>query len=327
MPTDKLGIDKLVSGILASNKRAVAKAITILENDLPGAAVLLDQVFTKTGNAQLIGVTGPPGAGKSTLIEKITNHWLQEGKKIGIIAVDPSSPFTGGAILGDRIRMKTISSKKNVFIRSMATRGALGGLSPHIREAMQILDAAGMDKIIVETVGVGQSEIDIVKVADTVILVTVPEAGDDIQVIKSGIMEIGDVFVVNKADRPGANKMEILLKSMIHSNNENLTDKNVVKTVASESQGIDELIEVLDNHYHEFQVTGKLLKRKKALLELMLFDIIKNHFANKTLVKIKESDQFKNLLNKLAKREIEPYSALTELAEENQILAAILEGK
>src|SRR5688500_12348269 len=192
---------ELLEKLFRGEPRAVARAISKVENGAENAAAIMKEVFPKTGNALIIGITGSPGAGKSSLVDKLATHYRDCGEKIGIVCVDPSSPFSGGAILGDRIRMQTLGLDKNVFIRSMATRGNLGGLSRATVDAVAILDAAGFDKVIVETVGVGQDEVEIVKTADVSVVVLVPGMGDDIQAIKAGIMEIGDVFVINKADR------------------------------------------------------------------------------------------------------------------------------
>ena len=196
-------MSELIDKVLAGDPRSVARAITIVENGGPDAAGLMKAVFRSTGKATVIGITGAPGAGKSSLVDKLALHYKDAGERVGIVCVDPSSPFSGGAILGDRIRMATLGLDKNVFIRSMATRGNLGGLSRATVDAVAILDAAGYDKVIVETVGVGQDEVEIVKTADVSVVVLVPGMGDDIQAIKAGIMEIGDVFVINKADREG----------------------------------------------------------------------------------------------------------------------------
>lgn len=202
----------LVKELLNGSRLALARAITAVESEYDEAIDIMKAIYPKTGHARILGVTGAPGAGKSTLTDKIVKQYLQQGKKIGIVAVDPTSPFSGGAILGDRIRMNDLTLNENVFIRSMGTRGSLGGLSKKTSDAVKLMDAFGMDLVIIETVGVGQSEVDIVKNADSVLVVLVPGLGDDIQAIKAGILEIGDVFAINKADRDGCDKLTLKLK-------------------------------------------------------------------------------------------------------------------
>src|SRR5918996_3355125 len=202
-----MDLDLLISELVAGKTAALARAISVVENTRPGFERLLGEVHRSLGRARRIGITGPPGAGKSTLVERLVSHYRTAELKVGVIAVDPTSPFTGGALLGDRIRMESIALDQGVYIRSMASRGSLGGLATSTREVCDLLDAAGFDRILVETVGVGQSELDVAKMADTTVLVLVPESGDGIQTLKSGVMEAADVFAVNKADRPGADKL------------------------------------------------------------------------------------------------------------------------
>ena len=227
----------LVEKLFRGEPRAVARAITRVENGAEDAAALMKAVFPQTGRALVIGITGAPGAGKSSLVDKLAMHYRDLGNRIGIICVDPSSPFSGGAILGDRIRMSTLGLDKNVFIRSMATRGNLGGLSRATVDAVAILDAAGFDKIIVETVGVGQDEVEIVKTADVSVVVLVPGMGDDIQAIKAGIMEIGDVFTINKADREGVIRTEKELQALLSlAHRPDFWNPPIVKTIATASK-------------------------------------------------------------------------------------------
>ncbi|MBF1744648.1 MAG: methylmalonyl Co-A mutase-associated GTPase MeaB, partial [Veillonella sp.] len=205
----------LVKGLFEGSRLALARSITAVENEYENAIDIMKAIYPKTGNARILGITGAPGAGKSTLTDKVVKHYLDQGKKIGIVAIDPTSPFSGGAILGDRIRMNDLTLNENVFIRSMGTRGSLGGLSKKTADVVKLMDAFGMDLIIIETVGVGQSEVDIVKNADTTLVVLVPGLGDDIQAIKAGILEIGDVFAINKADRDGCDRLNVEIEMML----------------------------------------------------------------------------------------------------------------
>ena len=205
----------LVKGLFEGSRLALARSITAVENEYDNAIDIMKAIYPKTGNARILGITGAPGAGKSTLTDKVVKHYLDQGKKIGIVAIDPTSPFSGGAILGDRIRMNDLTLNENVFIRSMGTRGSLGGLSKKTADVVKLMDAFGMDLIIIETVGVGQSEVDIVKNADTTLVVLVPGLGDDIQAIKAGILEIGDVFAINKADRDGCDRLNVEIEMML----------------------------------------------------------------------------------------------------------------
>ena len=205
----------LVKGLFEGSRLALARSITAVENEYENAIDIMKAIYPKTGNARILGITGAPGAGKSTLTDKVVKHYLDQGIKIGIVAIDPTSPFSGGAILGDRIRMNDLTLNENVFIRSMGTRGSLGGLSKKTADVVKLMDAFGMDLVIIETVGVGQSEVDIVKNADTTLVVLVPGLGDDIQAIKAGILEIGDVFAINKADRDGCDRLNVEIEMML----------------------------------------------------------------------------------------------------------------
>ena len=231
----------ITAGVAAGRSRALAQAITLVESHHPEAARLLAELYPKTGQARIIGITGSPGAGKSTLVAAMAKHYRKQQKRVGIIAVDPTSPFTGGAILGDRIRMAELYTDRGVFIRSMATRGFLGGLAKATNDVVDILDAAGFDVVLVETVGVGQDEVEVVRTVQTNLVVLVPGMGDDIQAIKAGIMEIGDVFVVNKADRPGADKTvtEVtMMMSLVEEHGDWIPP--IIKTVASRAEGIED---------------------------------------------------------------------------------------
>jgi LAO/AO transport system kinase len=234
--------EDLIDKVLAGDPRSIARAITAVENGDETAARLMKGVFRHTGKGVIVGITGAPGAGKSSLVDKLAMFYKERGERVGIVCVDPSSPFSGGAILGDRIRMATLGLDKNVFIRSMATRGNLGGLSRATVDAVAILDAAGFNKIIVETVGVGQDEVEIVKTADVSVVVLVPGMGDDIQAIKAGIMEIGDVFVINKADREGVLRTQKELEALLSlAHRPDFWNPPIVKTIATENTGIEDV--------------------------------------------------------------------------------------
>src|SRR3954452_16852887 len=268
-------LGELINQILAGDPRSVARAITRVENHSPEAAEIMKAVFPKTGNATIIGITGAPGAGKSSLVDKLALYYKNKGDKIGIVCIDPSSPFSGGAILGDRIRMSALGTDKNIFIRSMATRGNLGGLARATVDAVAILDAAEFSKIIVETVGVGQDEVEIVKTADVSVVVLVPGMGDDIQAIKAGIMEIGDVFVINKADRDGVLRTEKELEALLSlAMRSDFWQSPIVKTVATENKGIEDLQNAIGEYYafQSGEVGGSNARRRSVakwrLLEL-----------------------------------------------------------
>ena len=235
---------ELIKKAREGDVRAIARLISMAENEAPEANDLLKQLYPFTGNAHIVGITGPPGSGKSTLVDKLVKVLRQKDYRVGILAVDPTSPFTGGAILGDRVRMSDLNLDEGVYIRSLGTRGKLGGLSKATGYAVKILDACGFDYIFIETVGVGQSEVDIIKTADTTVVVAVPGLGDDIQAIKAGILEIGDIFVVNKADRDGANRVVIELSMMLELNPEKSEwEHPILLTVASQNKGIAEVVE------------------------------------------------------------------------------------
>lgn len=307
-------LEKLIEGILESNKRAIARGISLVENDSFESSNLLKSLYQYTGNAYLIGITGPPGSGKSTITNNLTKLMLEKGYKIGIIAVDPSSPFTGGALLGDRIRMQEIGINEDVFIRSMATRGSLGGLAKKAKEACEVLDASGKDFIIIETVGVGQSELDIARTADTTIIVLVPESGDAVQTMKAGLMEIGDVFVINKSDREGADTLKTALRTMLHlklKEGDNWETK-VVKTIGLQNKGIDEMFGEIIRHKTYLESNGKMFAKRKDNLIKQINELVNNKLEVKFW-----SEERKKALDKRIKdimsRKANPYDFVEEM--------------
>ena len=303
-------LEKLFSG----NPRAVARAITKVENGAEDAAEIMKEVFPKTGNASVIGITGAPGAGKSSLVDKLATFYKDQGEKVGIIAVDPSSPFSGGAILGDRIRMSALGLDKNVFIRSMATRGNLGGLSRATVDAVSILDAAGFDKVIVETVGVGQDEVEIVKTADVSVVVLVPGMGDDIQAIKAGIMEIGDVFVINKSDREGVLRTEKELEALLTlAMRPDFWNPPIVKTIATENKGIEDLSKAIKEFY-DFQKQGeKSLERRSQIAKWRLLELLREKLLSDLMNKNGTAEKLDKLAMEIAEKKNNPYSAVEEI--------------
>ncbi|MEP7235004.1 MAG: methylmalonyl Co-A mutase-associated GTPase MeaB [Ignavibacteriota bacterium] len=310
-----MDIQSLIGRVLLKDRRAIAQAITIVENDSPQAARVLHELAPTLGNAYRLGITGPPGAGKSTLTSEMTKAFLAQGKTVGIIAIDPTSPFTGGALLGDRIRMQDVSMKDGVFVRSMATRGSLGGLSAKAKDAADILDAAGFDVVIFETVGVGQSELDIAKAADTTIVVLVPESGDAVQAMKSGLMEIADFFVLNKSDREGADQAVRAIKTILtfritHAEDEWIPD--VVSTVASKAKGIDEVLAEIERHKAHLGKTHSLTTRRIERERNRVIELVES------LLRIdfwsdKRKQELEEQLKAVAAHKISSYSVAQEL--------------
>ena len=300
--------------IVAGDPIAIARAITKVENDANGASELMKQIFPRTGRGLVIGITGAPGAGKSTLVDKLAAHYRKSGERVGIIAVDPSSPFSGGAILGDRIRMQTLTLDKDVFIRSMATRGNLGGLARATVEAVAILDAAGYGKIIVETVGVGQDEIEIAKTADVCVVVLVPGMGDDVQAMKAGIMEIGDVLVINKADRDGVLRTEKELEALLSlAERSDEWQPPIVKTVALESKGIAELAAAISQSREFQQGAVSSTERKRAIARWRIVELLRERLVADTLSDDSALERLDRLAEEVARKQRDPYSAVEEL--------------
>jgi LAO/AO transport system kinase len=308
------GNNSLSARVSSGEAAAVARAISKIEDGSAGAAALMKEIYQLSRGALVIGITGAPGAGKSSLVDKLAMFYRQRGDRVGIVAVDPSSPFSGGAILGDRIRMQTLGLDEGVFIRSMATRGNLGGLARATVDAVAILDAAGYAKIVVETVGVGQDEVEIVKAADVSVVVLVPGMGDDIQAIKAGIMEIGDIFVINKADKEGVYSTEKELESLLSlASRDDGWEPPIVKTVATENQGVKELAQAIDS-YCQSQLGGRVSSdRRRAIARWRIVELLRESL----LARVLESDSSVAMLNRLADevatRRRDPYSAVEEI--------------
>jgi LAO/AO transport system kinase len=309
-----MGEDSAIDRITAGDLNAVARAISKVEDGAADAAELMKKVFPLTGRALVIGITGAPGAGKSSLVDKLATIYRQRGERVGIIAVDPSSPFSGGAILGDRIRMQALSLDKGVFIRSMATRGNLGGLARATVDAVAILDAAGYAKIIIETVGVGQDEVEIVKTADVCVVVLVPGMGDDVQAMKAGIMEIGDIFAINKADREGVlrteKEVEALLSLVMREDGWN---PPIVRTVAIENKGIKELASAIDQCREAQQKTDASGARRQAIARWRILELLRERLLARALDGNAASETLDRLAAEVASKKRDPYSAVDEL--------------
>jgi LAO/AO transport system kinase len=301
----------LIKEIRRGNARAIAKAISLVENDSASAQRLMRQVFAWRKDAVVLGITGAPGTGKSTLVDQLIGRLRTAGRKIGIVAVDPSSPFSGGAILGDRIRMMRHSTDADVFIRSMATRGHLGGLAKATGEAISIFEAAGKDCVLVETVGVGQDEVEVVKLADLILVVLTPDAGDEIQAFKAGIMEIADIFVINKADHPGAERMERQLRAMLDLGLPDKAKPPVIQTVATKGKGMNAVISEVDRLMGKRDKRAQEVRRKR-LLSWMLRDVTREKIDQLIRRGIPES-VFEEYVDQIYHRRSDPYTVADRL--------------
>jgi LAO/AO transport system kinase len=307
---------ELLEQALKGSTRAIAKLITLVENQGAGAEEVLEKLYPHTGRAYIIGVTGPPGSGKSTLVDKLTLKLCQQGSTVGIIAIDPSSPFTGGAVLGDRLRMKNVDTEEKVFIRSLSTRGSLGGLSRATFNTARILDACGKDFIVIETVGVGQDEVEIVSIADTTLVVLMPGTGDEIQTIKAGVMEIGDIFVVNKSDREGAERTAQMLRMMLElKQSQNNWIPPVIKTVATEDAGTSDLIDKLHSHREYLSQSGKFLERRRERVKTEIRKMVEEGIRARAKSLINDYRSFNAMVEEVITRKKDPYACARELTE------------
>ena len=315
MPTDTAtGLDSFVERIRSGDVRALARAITAIENDSAQSLQLMKALFPHSGNATVIGLTGSPGAGKSTLVDQLAREYRKENKTIGIVAVDPTSPYTGGAILGDRIRMQAHHADGGIYIRSMATRGFLGGLAPATADVATLLDAAGKDLVLIETVGVGQDEIDIVRLADVTVVILVPGMGDDVQTIKAGIMEIADIFVINKSDREGADRVEREIRAMqtLAIRRDDWTPP-IVKTVATDGTGITDLVKAVASYRQYLEGKELMLRKKISNWRERLVEMLRKALLDRVMRERLDAGHLNEYAREIAEHRRDPYSLVEEL--------------
>ena len=303
---------ELLSRARSGDKRSIARLVSVVENDEPGAAQAMRELYPETGRAQLVGITGPPGGGKSTLVNRLAGAYRERSSRVAIVAVDPSSPFSGGAILGDRIRMRERFLDEGIFIRSMASRGHAGGLARATSRVVNVLDALGTDTILVETVGVGQEEVDVIRVVDTVCLVTVPGLGDDIQAIKAGILEIADVLVVNKADRPGADETARDLAQMLTLAKDRPWKTPIVRTSAQSGEGLAQLIEAIATHRAWSRDSGEYLERRRGAARSEVEALLREALLRELEGRVGQTG-LDAAIARVAERSLDPYAAVEEL--------------
>ena len=308
-----LSADDLIRRALAGERVPLARAISQVENEAPGAVEILDACFERSGRAYRVGITGPPGAGKSTLVTRLAQAYRRRGETVAIVAVDPTSPFSGGALLGDRVRMGELSGDEGVFIRSMATRGSMGGLAVHTAQACDVLDAAGFSRILIETVGVGQSELEVAQTADSTAVVLVPESGDTVQAMKAGLMEIGDLFVINKADREGAERAAFAVRSALELRPGGAAwAPPVLLTVAPQGTGVEEVLERFAAHLAHLKGRGGLARRRRQRLEQRLRDLLRDQLWEELRARV-PAPLWKESVDELAARRFTPHQAAGRL--------------
>ncbi len=303
----------LLEDALAGSQQAIARLISLVEDGDPEGAAVLRLLHPRTGRAYAVGVTGPPGAGKSTLVDAFTRTLRGQGKTIAVVAVDPTSPFTGGALLGDRIRMQDHATDPGVFIRSMATRGSLGGLAPATTDVVRVLDALGYDVIFIETVGTGQAEVDVVRAADSVVLVLMPGLGDTVQTMKAGIMEIGDIFVVNKADQGDAERTLTEVKMMLALSPQSIWRPPVHKTIATAGQGIGDVLAAVDEHRRWQESTGRLPVRRRERRKAEILRLVEVRTRDRALELAGRSGRLDELTERVLAGDLDPYTAAEEI--------------